>query len=246
MKNLSEKITRLSFVICDDEVDGCDVIIHLLKEAGASDVTSFNDPVIALQYLSKNSVDIAFLDVKMPKLSGINLARRLESISTYFVFVTAYEEFATKAFDVDAIDYLTKPVSSERFNRCIKKLVDASYPTEQKLETVKPYQLLIKNKDNVIPIWNKEIKLIESADKYSVITTLTSSHIWRKPISKIETMLSPDIVRIHRSTMVATRWVERLEMVDNRWFILMLDQQRRPIGDKYKEQTLLAFESNQI
>lgn len=234
MSSLQKRLCNLSFVVCDDEQAGCEVITHLLKQNGVSNVAVFNNPKVALQYLAKNSVDVAFLDIKMPQINGLELARQLKGLQTQVVFITAHQEFALGAFEVCAVDYLTKPVASSRFSETLIRIVERNKNRGDATNTNDNYQIIISDKSESIPVWNREIKTIESADKYSVIATFNEQIIWRKPIAEIERLLKADIIRIHRSTMVNIKWIQRLTYKDRKWYIITLDDRRLPVSEKYR------------
>ena len=234
MSSLKKQLSNLSFVVCDDEHAGCEVIAHLLKQNGVSNVTVFNNPKIALQYLAKNSVDVAFLDIRMPQLNGLDLARQLKGLQTQIIFITAHQEFALGAFEVSAVDYLTKPVAPSRFRETLVRIIERNKNIGDATNTDESYQLVVSDKSESVPIWNREIKTIESADKYSVIATFNEQIIWRKPIGEIEQLVKADIIRIHRSTMVNIKWIQRLTYKDRKWFVITLDERRLPVSEKYR------------
>lgn len=120
-------------IIVDDEPAAIGKLEKMLKETGAIEVCgTFSDPAAALDYIQENKADIAFLDIEMPKISGIELADRMMDVQSNLsiVFVTAYSEYAVEAFRCNALDYLLKPVEKDRLEMTINRLSDASPITQ--------------------------------------------------------------------------------------------------------------------
>ncbi len=115
-------------IIVDDEQAAIGKLEKMLKETGGIEICgTFSDPAAALDFIQQNQADIAFLDIEMPKISGIELADRLMDIQSNIniVFVTAYSEYAVEAFRCHALDYLLKPVEKERLQMSISRLSDS-------------------------------------------------------------------------------------------------------------------------
>ena len=228
----------LSIVLCDDEPSGLSVLKQLLNSNNINNITCFSNPTDALNYLLKNTVDVAFLDIKMPKLNGIDLASKLANLNTLIIFITAYKEFAVQAFNVTALDYLTKPVSPTRLLKSLHKV-------EQQL-LIKPitilqknqYEFIIKEKNQLIPLTNTEIQRIEAADKYSVIHTFSGNHVYRKSLSEIEKLLQSDFVRIHRSTIINLNCIYKVANEKRKWIVVTTDGLKLPVSESYRKKLL--------
>jgi two-component SAPR family response regulator len=126
-------------ILVDDELPSLEKLEKLLKETGTVQVENkFSQPLEALEYLKENKMDVVFLDIEMPDIDGIELAGRIADLhSGEIVFVTAYNQYAVQAFEMNALDYLMKPVSAERLKITLDRL----------------------NKKAVIPTQNKDIKI---------------------------------------------------------------------------------------
>lgn len=184
------------------------------------------DGVTALKLIENIKPDIAFLDIKMPGLSGIEVARRI-SVKCLPVFITAYDEYAVKAFEAGAIDYLLKPVTDKRLEKTVKRLqnqiADPSMPLlniseileKMSLTAQKPRGHLqwikVQHKDGVRLIPVDEIHYFKAADKYTTVKTRDREFLIRKTIMELFNELSHDqFWQIHRATIVN---VAKIDMV---------------------------------
>ena len=172
----------------------------------------------ALRIIENENPDIAFLDIKMPGLNGLEVAQRIDS-KTRLVFVTAYDQYAVDAFELEAIDYLLKPVTDERLSKCIarlkQQLASKEAPPEisallQKLGAVLPKQgegflrwirASVGANVRLIPV--EEILYFQAADKYTAVITKDGEALIRLSIKELADQLDPQQCwQIHRGTIV--------------------------------------------
>jgi two-component system LytT family response regulator len=213
----------LRTVIVDDEPLGRELLRVLLADhEDIQVVAECKNGREAIDYLQAEPVDLLFLDVQMPNVSGFDVVERLGSHHLPpTVFVTAYHEHAVKAFDVHAIDYVTKPVEAERLQRAIdrvKKKIDADVAllTHSQLADVLkglrsasnerkayPIRFLVKDgpKEILLPV--EKIEWIEAAEYYSCVHSNGRRFMLRETISSLSERLDPgQFVRVHRSSIV--------------------------------------------
>jgi DNA-binding LytR/AlgR family response regulator len=184
----------------------------IINEAG--------DGEAALQLIRENRPDIAFLDIQMPGISGIEVARR--SVGTcLFVFVTAYDKYAVEAFEQEAIDYLLKPVSDERLQKTVMRLKErlssaqpdisaALEKVSRGLRKSSDYLQWIKaqQKDGIRLIPTAEIYYFKATDKYTSVRTRDGELLIRTSIKELEDALDPDqFWRVHRAAIVNVRTI---------------------------------------
>jgi DNA-binding LytR/AlgR family response regulator len=185
----------------------------------------------AVDAITAHKPSIAFLDIKMPGLSGLQVAKHFEDISdfkTRFVFVTAYDEFALEAFEREAADFLVKPVSDDRLARTIKRLKNAIEAATPAPELSTLLQQLLQGSPNPTPLkknwlrWLRasiadttvhipvqDVIYIQSDDKYTIVYTATGEHVVRMPIADMISSLDPEhFWQIHRSTIVNMNFVQ--------------------------------------
>ncbi len=174
----------------------------------------------ALELIERHGPDIAFLDIQMPGLSGMEVARKVAR-SCRVVFVTAYDEYAVKAFENEVVDYLLKPVTRERLGKTVSRLKsEITSPDPLALEALQGVERVLagltEHKSTNFLRWirvqhEKSLQLIpvdeiyyfKSSDKYTVVRTETNEHLIRKPIKELIRELDPHLFwQIHRGTVV--------------------------------------------
>lgn len=170
--------------------------------------------VEAVSLLRRASADLVFLDVKMPGLSGLAVARRLDgSALPLFVFVTAYQEFALPAFDVDAVDYLTKPLNAARFDVMLQRIrtqlaLLAAAPVPARPRPTFVRDILARARGRDILLATETIEFIAADDVYAAIRSQGGTHLVRQTLDSLQTQLDPSVfVRVHRSYIVHIDYV---------------------------------------
>lgn len=139
--------------------------------------------VVALRSINEHAPEVAFLDIRMPGLTGLELAGRIDT-RTHVVFVTAFDQYAVEAFDRDAVDYLLKPVTDERLARSIERL-------QRKLAAAQP------------PPAIDDVLYFQASDKYTCVMTREGESLIRTPLADLAPQLDTDtFCQIHRSTLV--------------------------------------------
>jgi two-component system LytT family response regulator len=213
----------LRTVIVDDEPLARQLLRALLSEHEDVDVVAqCQDGQEAISYLQAKPVDLMFLDVQMPETGGFEVVERLglQQLPPT-VFVTAYHEHAVKAFDVHAVDYLTKPVNSERLATALERVrkkiaAETALLTQEQLTAVlsglrgaltekKSYQsrYLVKDSQKEILLAAEKIDWVEAADYYCCLHVGSRSYMLRESLADLSGKLDPRyFVRIHRSSIV--------------------------------------------
>ncbi len=220
-------------VIDDDEIDRAVVEIEAAKFSFLQKVASCSNPLEALEIITKLELDIIFLDIEMPGLSGIELIRKKIPTSALLVFITSHPEFALESYELDAFDYLLKPVSSERFATCALRLRDFyqmrtkayAFDTEEETNFIIIKQGYDKYK---IPI--HDILYLEAMRDYTRITTTAKQYLVLTTLNGIIEKLPAGIfVRIHRSYVVNRNKIDAVQT--NK---INIRSQVLPIGKSYK------------
>jgi DNA-binding LytR/AlgR family response regulator len=208
-------------LIADDEPRLADDLARRLRRCwrDVNIVAVVDNGLRAAKELARLNPDYAFLDIRMPGLSGLEVAA--SAAGTRIVFVTAHEEYAVAAFDAAAVDYLLKPVSDTRLAQCVLKLQQTSRPQVdlaaliKTLDQPKPSHLAwlhtgAGNTTRVVPV--AEVLYFRAADKYTDVVTATERHVIRMPLRELAERLDPEhFVQIHRGTIVNLGAIERLE-----------------------------------
>lgn len=211
---------QIRAIIADDEET---LRTHLKKKLVSlwpelAVVGEARDGATALQLITEKKPDIAFLDIKMPGLSGIDVAKRIAGICA-IVFVTAFDQYAVEAFESQAIDYLLKPVSDDRLEKTVQRLKEhltqapANSDTSAMLERLSramqrhssEYLQWVKaqHKDGIRLIPVNDIFFFKATDKYTTLRTKEGEFLIRKTIKELEEALDPDhFWRVHRAALV--------------------------------------------
>jgi two-component system LytT family response regulator len=209
-------------VIIDDEMLARSMVKeYLLSHPGIEVVQECGDGFEGIKAIQQHQPDLIFLDIQMPKINGFEMLELVEQPPAV-IFTTAFEEYAIKAFEAHAIDYLLKPFSKERFDKAIQKWQqqtkqEAQAGTQTLLSTIDlnpAQQSRVVVKDNgkikIIPVAN--IQYLESADDYVKIHTAEGSFLKNKTMGYFEQTLEPqNFIRIHRSYLVNVQLITRIE-----------------------------------
>jgi two-component system, LytTR family, response regulator len=185
----------------------------------------------ALLFLKTNSVDIIFMDINMPKISGIELSNVLPT-SQKIIFTTAYSEYAVESYAINAVDYLLKPITYERFLQALvkaQKILDIKQASATMAEKDYDYVFLKVGKAIVKKAY-ADILYIEALKDYVSFTTATEKLVAYKRMKDSEETLPLNFLRIHNSFIINYNHIHKIE--DNHVFI---DKNRLPISEKYKD-----------
>lgn len=215
---------KIKTVIIDDETPAREIIKHYLKEVDSVEVIAeCADGFSGLKTISAMKPDLVFLDIQMPRLTGIELVEVLTE-KPEIIFTTAYDQFAIRAFELNAVDYLMKPYQKRRFLEAVKKAIDKieagkgnKEPASQLLakmpEPVTTVNRIVVRKGNainLIPI--EQIKYVEAQDDYVMIFHSAGKALKQQTMKFYEDNLpKADFVRIHRSYIVKIEEIKGIE-----------------------------------
>jgi two-component system, LytTR family, response regulator len=220
--------TPMRAMIVDDEPHARRYLSELLEsETDVLVVGEASCGVEGIERIGKLLPDIVFLDIQMPDLDGLDLVERLELPNPpLFIFVTGYSEYAVRAFEVEAIDYLCKPFDKERLLSALERAHRRMNLKEVAFENDESRwlsRLSIRNEDGFVFVPVEQILWIEAANKYVVVHTTAGTHIARQTIQSLQDKLDPEqFVRIHRSTVVRKSAVRGLHPLFHGDYIVKL------------------------
>ncbi|RVU97093.1 DNA-binding response regulator [Coriobacteriales bacterium OH1046] len=204
-------------MIVDDEAPARSELRFLLEETGRLDsIAEASSAREAVEQMMESRADVLFLDIHMPKTSGMQLAEALHKLKNppAIIFVTAYSEYALEAFGVNAVDYLMKPVESDRLNQALDKVQARSKPQAQSRSTVERIPVVKSGRKVLVPI--DQIRYIEAKDDYSCIYTDNDRYLSTISLAKLEQKLvSNGFFRVHRGYIVNLEYVEDVEVVSS-------------------------------
>lgn len=185
----------------------------------------------ALAFLKENPVDILLLDIRMPLMTGMDLLNELED-KPLTIFVTAYEEYAVKGYELDVIDYLMKPVSFERFKKAIDKAVEyLSVQVVAEETTEKPDYFFIKTDTRIVKFLFAEVQAIEAQREYIKIITPTRKVMSLVSLTGIANALPGEFVRIHRSFIINMRHIDEVQSNE-----VLIGKELYPISRNYRDE----------
>jgi len=225
-------------IIVDDEPLAIKVINnHLLNFDNIEIVAECSNAIEADKILREKEIDLIFLDIEMPKVSGFDFLKSLKK-ETKIIIITAYRNYALKGYEYDIVDYLLKPVSFDRFYKAIKKFFKQQKMLEVQVfgdvnKSGKPFAYF--NEDKTIhKVFLDDIYYIESFREYIKIHTSEKSIMTKLPISKIEEKLKDhDFIRIHKSYVIS---VCKVKSFNSR--IININNNELPIGRTYKDMVM--------
>jgi two-component system LytT family response regulator len=224
---------HMKCIAIDDEPFALELIAGYIQKTPFLEFAgAFTNPLKALSFLMNNKVDLIFLDINMPDLSGIQLLKSLSN-SPHVVFITAYSEFGAESYDYNAVDYLLKPVKYERFLKAVNKVIDISGKENPKVETVRDHDncILIKSGTQTLKVALDEILYIEGAGNYMTFFTLNKKIMSLFTMNEIMQILPSDLfVRIHKSYIVSIKHIEIIEKTH-----VIINKKPIPIGITYRE-----------
>ncbi|MBO4807144.1 MAG: response regulator transcription factor [Paludibacteraceae bacterium] len=226
-------------IIIDDEPLARETIESLIKENAPNMeiVGRFNQAQSAATYMDSNPVDLVFLDIQMPGITGLEFAKRIPQ-KTLVIFTTAYSEYAVDSYEVDAIDYLTKPIDDERFRKAVQKAESYHEFLSQKedmesssLEVNNQEYFLVKSDRKFFRIKFDDILFVEGLKDYVIIHLDSQKIVTRMNMKGINDILPTNhFIRVNKSFIVNT---EKIESFDNndifiKTFVI-------PIGNIYRD-----------
>jgi len=203
------QIVPMRALIVDDEPHARRYLQELLgNETEVTVVGEAATGTEGLDLLRELSPDLVFLDIQMPGLDGFGMVEGVAAeTSPMFIFVTGYSEYAVRAFEIEAVDYLCKPFDKERLSIALERAARHFHARQVALESGRDTQYLsrlsIKEEDGIVFVPVDQILWIEAANKYVVVHTIDHQHILRQTIQSLADTLDPkQFVRIHRSILV--------------------------------------------
>ncbi len=226
-------------IIVDDEEMAIKVLEnHIGKISNLEIVATFTNAMDAFSALQQQHIDIVFLDIQMPGLTGFELLKTL-SVHPYIIITTAHREFALESYDFLITDYLLKPISFERMLKAIGKIQHfnqgktLSLPSEPPAKE-SPSFIYIRSDRQFVKINLDDVLYMESIRNHVRIVTTRGSHITLTAIGEMEEKLPPQhFLRIHRSYIVALSKIQRFTQS-----VVIIGEHNLPIGDFYKQELM--------
>jgi DNA-binding LytR/AlgR family response regulator len=222
-------------IVIDDEPLALGLIADYIRKTPFLEfIEGFTNPFQAIEFLLKTKVDLVFIDINMPELTGIELLKSLPVLPRV-IFTTAYSEFGAESYEYNAVDYLLKPVKYDRFLKAVNRALDAGAGKEVAIdhpdEGPETDYLIIKSGPKKFKILKHDILYIEGAGNYLTFFTLKGRIMALISMSDVLIMLgSESFVRIHKSYIVSLKHTEIIEK-----HRVIINKASLPIGITYRE-----------
>ncbi len=233
---------KIKCLLVDDEPLAMEILESYIEQVPNLELVGKCDNALqAYEILRKQEIDLIFLDIEMPQLSGIEFINTLEIVPSV-IFTTAHRRYAFEGYELDVLDFLLKPVSFGRFLKAINKLIRANSetastaaPTNAIESEEKMTFIYVKEDKKMVKIYLDKILFIESLKDYVCIHTNTRKIITKQQISYLEQKLpEDDFMRIHRSFIISTKKIKAF----NSNQIELENQHELPIGRSYKSKVI--------
>lgn len=225
----------LRCIVVDDESGAVEILSRYVAESPELElVGAFRDSIKALTFLASTDVELVFLDIDMPNLDGMHLAELIRDKGIQVVFCTAYAEYAVESYEKNALDYLLKPISFERFEQAVKKAVKARAKApggEQPAALGTPdKKLFIKSGPKIHQVDCRELLYMEKQGHYIVFHTQDGELLSRMNMQDLlDTLPAGNFLRVHRSYVIALDKIDTIYKHE-----LVIRGKRIPIGDSFR------------
>ena len=233
MKTIDNDL-NISCVIVDDEPLARRIIRECLqKHPDITICAEYGDPFEAFKNINRLNLDVLFLDIQMPEMNGFELLEQLENPPTV-IFCTAYDEYAIRAFEANAIDYLLKPFDQERLDRALEKARQFVFgenviPNLDRLlkylkqDKAEPSRLLVKDGNQLIMVTPEEIYWVKAQDDYSLLHTTKGKFLVSRTLQQLEKRFAgSSFRRIHRSALVNLHLIKEIHPWSSGRYLLIM------------------------
>ncbi len=217
---------KLNCLVIEDQIPAQDILIGYIEQVPNLNLLGvFISPLEAIPIIESGQVDILFLDIHLPKLSGIELLKSLKVLPNT-ILTTAFSDYAVEGFDLDVLDYLLKPFSFDRFLKAISKVptTDVLAKNEQQFD-----QIFVRNKGQIKKIKTSAIEYIEAKGDFTLIYFEGKREVANVSLHKLLDVLDSNFIRCHKSYIVNLKSIDKI--VGNQ---LIIGDGKIPVGRSYK------------
>lgn len=226
---------KIRCMIVDDEPLAVELLsAHIDKIDQLELIATANNPIEAISLLKEHQIDLLFLDIQMPVLTGIELVKALQNRPDV-IFTTAYREYAVESYELDVVDYLMKPITFVRFVQSVNKYIDkkSEHRKEENNSSPESESIYVNVNRRYVKVIFQDINFIESVKDYIHIHTPNNTVITKETISNFETKLPTQFLRIHRSFIVNRSKITAFTSHD-----IEIGSKEIPIGGSYRNEVL--------
>ncbi|MDG1729417.1 MAG: response regulator transcription factor [Algibacter sp.] len=234
-----------SCIIIEDQPPAQRILQKFITDVGSLELkATFSSAIEAITFLQKNSIDLIFLDIHLPMISGMDFLKTLKN-SPQVILTTAFSEYAIESYEYNVIDYLLKPFSFQRFVQAITKSISIEN-TSRKIAAYKEVNIdnsfMIKSGHEFVKIYSDDILYIKSDDDYTELVASNKVHLSSDSLKKWLVKLGPNFCQVHKSYIINTTHLQKVS--GNQ--IFLKEDKTIPIGRAFKEYFLKNFLSNHL
>ena len=247
LQHLNLSILKMKVLIIDDEADARLMLRQYLEGFPQLEVTKeCSNGLEAVTAIERHEPDLVFLDIQMPGMSGFQVLQKIVHIPQV-IFSTAYDKYALKAFDHNAVDYLLKPYTRERFAQAVNKVL-LSTPSRnlkqvreltenlQREKTAYLDRLLVEQGNRMIALNAKDIIWIEADGDYAHLHTAQKSYLSNLGLGELDTRLHPSLfLRIHRSAIIGLGHIHEVRKDASGYYVTLKNGKRHKVSRSYQE-----------
>ncbi len=245
---------NLRCLVVDDEQAALNVLTNYISKTPFLELAgTFLDPIAALEVVYREQIDILFLDIHMPEISGLEFIKLLRG-RTKVILTTAYSQYALEGFELDVVDYLLKPVPFDRFLRAVQKVKETKPVPQERLanpehintlvnKPSQPDHVFVKVDGKIVKVRFEEILYIEGLGNYVSIYTATGRLVTLSTMKEVEEYLpEKEFIRVHRSHIIA---LAKVEYIEGNQVFLGKDI-AVSLGETYRERFFKLLEENMM
>lgn len=220
----------ITCIAIDDEPKALEVIERYCQKTGSVSLkATFREPLKAIEFLNREKVDLIFLDINMPDINGMQLLQTL-SPRPLIIFTTAYSKYAVESYELNAVDYLLKPATFERFLMAINKAV-AALSLKNTTAMDEGAAVLIKSGPQTYRVKVSEILYLEKNGNYLTVHLKDGNILIRENMADIFDLVpAADFIRVHKSYVVGIRHISMIEVHQ-----LIVNGEKIPVGSTYRD-----------
>lgn len=234
---------NLTCIIVDDEPPAIRLLERYVNKIPNLELlNTFTKPLEVLAFLENNEVDIVFMDIQMPEITGIQLSKIIQK-KIHVIFTTAYPEFALESYNVDAMDYLLKPIEFERFYKAVKKVRPVKTISTQNRTSENAYIFFkTDGKNKFKKVFLNEVLYFQGLKNYVSVQLQEEQIITYSTLKNIMEMLpTEDFIQVHKSYIIS---IEQIDQIEND--AIWIKNRQVPIGNTFRKSFFNRINNNEV
>jgi two-component system, LytTR family, response regulator len=219
----------MTCIIIDDEPNAIDILKRYAEQVSLDLLATFRNPLKAMAWMEGNDVDLIFIDINMPEIKGTEFIRAITS-APLVIFTTAYSEYAVTSYELNAVDYLVKPVSFERFLKAVNRAREQH--TLRSNSDVQQDYVMLKSGPQLHRVLMDDILFVEKTSNYLVFVTPGKKILVRANMNEVFSFIpASKFCQVHKSFVIALNKIETVDAHE----VVLLHKHRVPVGSNFRE-----------